>query len=149
MTLPENFNKSAILVDIKSKDKNGILKELAKLLSNAYEELSKDKIYSLLLAREELCSTAIDGGLAIPHAKTGEFKNLYGAFARSVKGVDFGAMDNSKTHLFFVLISPENSAGEHLMALAHISRLFQEKKFRKQILKVESKNEIWNLLTKE
>ncbi|MBU1537449.1 PTS sugar transporter subunit IIA [Myxococcota bacterium] len=139
--------KKAILPEMKSRDKEGAIGELAQLLSNAYDNLDTKELYNLLLAREELCSTAMDGGMAIPHAKTSSVHGICGAFARSINGVEYGSSANEKTHLFFVLISPDKSAGLHLMALAQISRSFQDPTFRERIMQVNTVDEIYHLIT--
>ncbi|MBU1241128.1 PTS sugar transporter subunit IIA, partial [Myxococcota bacterium] len=68
-------------------------------------------------------------------------------FARSINGVEYGSSANEKTHLFFVLISPDKSAGLHLMALAQISRSFQDPTFRERIMQVNTVDEIYHLIT--
>jgi len=147
--ISEFISRAAILAEMKSHDKEGAIGELAGLLAAAYDDLDAKEIYNLLLAREELCSTAMDCGMAIPHAKTASVGTIRGAFARSTAGVDFGASDQGKTHLFFVLVSPDKSAGMHLMALAQISRTFQDPNFREKVLQVASADDIYSLLTGE
>ena len=137
------ISPKAILPELKSEDREGALGELSQLLSTAYPELSAKLVYDLLLAREELCSTAMDYGIAIPHAKVGDISNIHGAFAKSTNGVDFGLSTGEKTHIFFVLISPEKSASAHLMALAQISRNFQSEEYRNKIMTLSTKKELF------
>jgi mannitol/fructose-specific phosphotransferase system IIA component (Ntr-type) len=140
------ISSDAIITELKSSDRDGVLGELANILSNSYPSIPKDHIFTLLRAREELCSTAMDFGMAIPHAKIDQVEQTCGAFARSSAGIEFGSSKEEKTHLFFVLVSPANNASNHLMALAQISRSFQNKGFREKISTIDGKINIYNLL---
>ncbi len=119
---------------------------MADHLARCHPELASLDIFRLLRAREELSSTAMESGLAIPHAKVPRMERMYGAFGRSRKGVPFGAPDGSLSHLFFVLLSPERNAGGHLMALASISRIFRDEERRRALLHAPSAAEIHRLL---
>ena len=76
--------------------------------------------------RERLGSTAIGDGIAIPHGKLRGISRILGVFGRSPQGVDFDSLDGNPTHLFFLLVAPEDSASLHLKALARVSRLFKD-----------------------
>ena len=136
----------AIESNLKGTTREEILRELSNLLVASYPELAMLDVGRLLQAREELSSTAMDGGLAIPHAKVPRLERMMGAFGRSLAGVHFGAPDGGRTHLFFVLISPERNAGGHLMALAHISRIFKDEDRRKALLEAGTSEVIYQLL---
>ena len=99
-------------------------------LARALSHVDSEKLSKVLLEREKIGSTAIGEGVAIPHGKLPEVDRVYGVFARSPEGVDFDSVDGYRTHLFFLLVAPENSPGDHLKALARISRLLQDADFR-------------------
>ena len=80
-----------------------------------------------------LQSTGIGEGVAIPHGKLPGLQRLLASFARSRAGVDFESIDGQPTHLFFLLVVPEHSGGQHLKALARISRFFRDAGFRKRL----------------
>ncbi len=141
------ISSDAVCTDLKSTDREGAIGELAHLLHEAYPELKAKTVYNLLLARERLCSTAMESGMAIPHAKVSDLSQLKGAIALSKEGVDFCAPTGEKTHIFFVLISPENAAGQHLMALAQISRAFHSPQSREKIMKSTSPKELYAVIT--
>jgi PTS system nitrogen regulatory IIA component len=103
----------------------------------------------VLNEREKLGSTGIGEGVAIPHGKVGGLPKLVAAFAVSHAGVDFEAIDGKPSQIFFALVAPENSAGIHLKALARISRLFKNAKFRGQILEAKDAQEIYQLIVQE
>ncbi|MBN2725482.1 MAG: PTS sugar transporter subunit IIA [Deltaproteobacteria bacterium] len=140
------IKKNAIFPGMKSRTGDGILRELADNMSSCTEDISSNDIYDLLQKRESLCSTAIDGGLAIPHAKTNLVKGICGVLATSRDGIDFGSPDGKLTKIFFVLLSPENSTGDHLRALSQISRLFKDPSVREKIISMKTSEEIWQFL---
>jgi len=74
---------------------------------------------------------------------------IYGVFARSQEGVDFKSLDGEPTHLFFVLIAPENAAADHLKALARISRLLKDTGFRQRLMTGKSPQELFTLISEE
>ena len=91
-----------------------------------------ERLVEVLWERERLGSTAIGDGIAIPHGKLPALKSVLGAFGRHVAGVDFESLDGSPTQLFFLLVAPEDSVGQHLKALARVSRLLKDRGFRDQ-----------------
>ncbi len=125
--------ETAILPDLKSHDKTAVLKEISEAIHQQHETLPEAEIYQLLSEREKLGSTGIGNGVAIPHGKHSKLDHLIVVFARSRDGVNFESQDGEPTHLFFVLIAPEDSAGLHLKALAKLSRLLKNPDFRKRL----------------
>jgi PTS system nitrogen regulatory IIA component len=111
--------------------------------------LEAPRLVQILLDRERLGSTAVDDGVAIPHGRLPGLPALAAAFGRSRAGVDFRSADGKKTHLFFALFAPENSAGTHLKALARISRLCRLPTFRAAILAAPDAAAIFRLLEVE
>jgi PTS system nitrogen regulatory IIA component len=101
------------------------------------------------LERERLGSTGIGGGIAIPHGKLGALKSLLMAFGRSRKGVEFDAMDGKPTHLFFLLLAPEDSTGAHLKMLARISRSLKNSVFRERLMTAADGRELYMVIQKE
>ncbi len=125
----------AISSDIRSQNKEEVIRELVGLLVQAGSIKEKDinKLVQILLKRESLGSTGIGQGVAIPHGKFDCVTKLVGAFGVSRTGVQFDSLDGEPVHLFFLLIAPEDSAGPHLKALARISRLLKDKHFREKL----------------
>ena len=103
----------------------------------------------ILADRERLASTAIGDGVAIPHGKLPSLQRLVGCVARSPRGVDFDSMDGRPTHVFFVLLAPENSTGIHLKALARISRLFKDPEFRTRLMQAQGAPEMFRVIADE
>jgi len=101
------------------------------------------------LAREALGSTGIGQGIGIPHAKSQYVKTLVAAFGLSKEGIDFESLDGEPTHIFFLLLAPEDSAGPHLKALARISRLLKDKYVRDMLKNAKDEKDIVRIITDE
>ena len=148
MKLRDLLKPSAILGDLVSTEKEGVIRELSLSLNRLHPNLSHEDIAKVLFDREKLGSTGVGHGVAIPHGKIKTLDNLIGLFARSRRGVDFKSHDHRPAHLFFVLLAPENVGSQHLQALSRLSRLLKPDEFRKQLL--ESRPEqLFDLLVSE
>ncbi|RLA80511.1 MAG: PTS sugar transporter subunit IIA [Deltaproteobacteria bacterium] len=149
MKIVEILDEGAIVEEISSRDKKGVLEELVGVLVKEGRVPDGKEAIQVLLEREKLGSTGIGEGIAIPHGKLPDLKNVVCAFGRSRSGIDFEAVDNRPVHLFFLLLAPENSAGEHLKALARISRLLKDNHFRQRLLEAKDKKEIYEIIVEE
>jgi PTS system nitrogen regulatory IIA component len=87
--------------------------------------------------------------VAIPHGKLPGIKRVFAAFARSRQGVDFQSLDGEPTHLFFLLVAPEDSAGAHLKALARISRLLKDESFRTRLMQAPDAHTLFETIQQE
>ena len=149
MRISEFLSPEALIADLQARDKQAVLREMSAVLSRAHPSLKEERLVEVLREREKLGSTGIGEGVAIPHGKLPGLTNLVAAFGVSRQGVDFEAIDGKPTHLFFALVAPENSAGVHLKALARISRLFKNPRFRASILEAASAADIHALIVQE
>ena len=125
MKILDVLKKEAVLTDLKAGDKKGVLEELATPLARI-AGLAHHDLVKVLLERERLGSTGIGGGIGIPHGKLKNLDQLVLGVGISRNGVDFDSMDSRPTHIFFLLVTPENSTGIHLKVLAQISRLLKD-----------------------
>ena len=151
MKLSEFLCKKAISVDLKQKTKKEVVQELIGLLvdSDVVDKKNKGKIFDVIIAREELGSTAIGQGVAIPHAKFDGINKLVASLGISKEGVDFDSLDGEPAHIFFLLIAPVDSAGPHLKALARISRLLKDKFFRDSLKAADNTKAVLKLIALE
>ncbi|SET86483.1 PTS sugar transporter subunit IIA [Stigmatella erecta] len=149
MRIAEFLSPQAIIADMQSRTKTEVLRELSAALVRAHPNLQEDKLAEVLREREKLGSTGIGEGVAIPHGKLPGMTQLLATFGVSRQGLDFEAIDGKPTHLFFALVAPENSAGVHLKALARISRLFKNPRFRAAILEAPTAADIHALIVQE
>jgi len=145
------LNPKAISADLQATDKKGVIKELLDLLIKAGDIDSKDRdtILDVIMEREALGSTGIGLGIGIPHGKSDRVKNLIASFGISVKGVDFDSLDGEPSHIFFLLLAPQDTAGPHLKALARISRLLKEKYIRDALRKSADPKDVLKIIKEE
>ena len=149
MKIVDILNKDCIIPELRSRTKKEVLEELTGALVNCKANLNKEALVEVLLERERLGSTGIGDGIAIPHGKIQDLDELILSFGRSSQGIEFDSMDGRPTHLFFLLIAPENSAGIHLRALAKISRLLKSTHFRQRLLAAGTIEEIFQVIQEE
>ncbi|NQT22893.1 MAG: PTS sugar transporter subunit IIA [Candidatus Omnitrophica bacterium] len=151
MKIMDFLKKKAVTADLKSKDKKSAVKELVELLSKAgaIKPKEKESLVKTIMEREALGSTGIGQNIGIPHGKSPNVKELVAAFGLSKQGVNFESLDGEPTHIFFLLIAPEESAGPHLKALARISRLLKDKYFRDMLKDAKDEKELIKILGDE
>ena len=148
MKILDVMPKEAILDDLKSQNKMGLLEELVTPLA-ASTGLNSDDLVRVLRERERLGSTGIGGGIGIPHGKIKGLESLVLGFGLSRKGIDFESIDGEPTHIFFVLITPEDSTGLHLKLLARISRILKNDHFKERLLNAADRDEIFEIIKQE
>ena len=149
MKIMDILLKDAVILDIESTGKREVLAELSESAAQAEASLEADRLFQVLLDRENLQSTGIGDGVAIPHGKMPGLARLVASFARSQAGVDFESIDGQQTHLFFLLVVPEHSGGQHLKALARISRFFRDAEFRKALIEAQSREDIFGAIEEQ
>jgi len=148
MKILDVLQKEAIISDLKAQDKKGILEELVAPITNITGVNHKDLV-RVLMDRELLGSTGIGGGIGIPHGKLKQLESLALGFGLSRKGVDFESMDNQPTHIFFLLVTPENSTGLHLKMLARISKILKHDQIKEKLLTAADSDEIFSIIREE
>jgi PTS system nitrogen regulatory IIA component len=149
MKITEILSADMVVPEVGGTTKPQVLRELARPLANKYKEFDLAAVTAVLAERERLGSTAIGDGIAIPHGKMAGVKQILGIFGRHRQGVDFESLDGRPTHLFFVLVAPEDSTSLHLKALARVSRLFKDGSFRERLLAARDADEIFRLIAEE
>jgi PTS system nitrogen regulatory IIA component len=146
MQLADYLDRDLILPNLKSETKPEVLGEMLVPLEEKLEGFDRDKAKDILLEREKLGSTGIGNGVAIPHGKMEELDNILLVVGRSLRGVDFDALDREPCTILFLVLAPENVAGTHLRLLAHISRLLKEPEFRESFMESRDREGLYALL---
>ena len=150
MKLMDFLISEAIEPNMKSMNKTDAIKELAAMLKTTGTIADDEIVARVVLEREELGSTGIGEGIAVPHGKSDAVDNVVAVFGRSEKGIDFKSeVDNIPVRLVFLLVAPMGSSGPHLLALARISRLLKSKDFRERLIKAKSKSDILEIFKSE
>ena len=139
----------AVVDGLRSETKEGVLCELSEAVCRLMPSLSPERLAAILMEREALGSTGIGEGVAIPHGKVPGIDRLVALFGRSREGVQFSSLDGKPARLFFLVVAPENSAGMHLKALARISRLLKDERFRRKLLAAEGADGLLQALREE
>ena len=142
MKLSDYLPESHIIVGLKGKRKIEIIEELLKVMLD--RNLIEDYEMALndILSREGYLSTGLENGLAIPHAKTRGINDLSMVFGLVSDGVEFETLDGKPAHLIFLVLSPVDTSGPHIQALALISRNLKNASTRNQIMNAKSAAEV-------
>jgi PTS system nitrogen regulatory IIA component len=135
--------------NLQARNKDEVLAELAETITKGGLNIDTANIVAVLQQREKLGSTGIGDGVAIPHGKIGALEELIVSFGRSKAGVSFDSMDGKPVHLFFLLLAPENSAGQHLKALAKISKMLKAGNFRKKLIEAKTKSDLYEIIIEQ
>jgi PTS system fructose-specific IIA component/PTS system nitrogen regulatory IIA component len=140
--------RDAIRADLDAVDKEGAIREMVRALvdTKRVDANEFESIVKAILKREELGSTGIGRGVAVPHTKHPSVDRLVGTVAVSPAGVDFASLDGEVVHLFFLLISPPDRPGDHLRALENISRQLRDDTFCRFLKQAKNSDDIATLL---
>lgn len=149
MQMDQIFKIGFLNENMLAKTKTEALEELVNALIKGGLKLNCAKVIEVLQQREKLGSTGIGDGLAIPHGKIPSLDEIVVAFGRSKKGVDFDSLDGKPVHIFFLLLAPENSVGQHLKALARISKMLKKANFRQKLIETDSKSDLYKLIIEQ
>jgi mannitol/fructose-specific phosphotransferase system IIA component (Ntr-type) len=149
MKLAKALARETIIAELSSHDRRGAFGEMTRRLVAAGAFSGTEDLVGRLEEREALESTGIGSGVAIPHARTKAVSRVVLGVARSRAGLDFQAGDGVPVHLIFLLVSPESAAGEHLAALARISRLVRHRDFCRELLAASGSEEMLDVIVRE
>lgn len=149
MNISEIINENLICLELMSPTKHSVIFELVQILEQENVITSTKSFLEDVIERENLSSTGIGYGIAIPHAKSRFVKKPALVFGRSEKGIDFQSMDHEKVYLFFMIAMPEEGSNAHLKILAELSRKLMKESFRDALMHANSKKEVLAYLIKE
>ena len=148
MKFVDFINREAIRTQVEADAKDDVIRGMAGSLREAGKigDEQFESIVEAILKREELGSTGIGRGVAVPHTKHPSVGELVGAVAVSEEGVDFDSLDGEKVHLLFLLVSPPDRPGDHLRALENISRQLRNEQFCSFLKQSKEPDDVWQLL---
>ncbi|WP_153555468.1 PTS sugar transporter subunit IIA [Roseimaritima sediminicola] len=148
MKFSDFISTKAIRADLESESKEAVIRELVQSLLDAGDINADEQedIIAAIMKREELGSTGIGRGVAVPHTKHPSVDKLVGTVGISVDGVDFNSLDGEKVQLFFLLVSPPERPGDHLRALENISRQLRDDAFCRFLKQSKTPDDIQQLL---
>lgn len=148
MKFSDFIQNDAIIARLSGKTREDVISEMVASLKNAcgYTDEQERKIYDALIAREELSTTGVGHGVAVPHAKTDAVDRTVGMIAVSEDGVDFSSLDCEKVKLFFLILSPSSRAGEHLRSLEYITPFIRDESFCRSLFAAEKNEDVVQIL---
>ena len=149
MRIVDLIDKNSIKLNLVSTNKLDVVDELVDLVYKSGNLNNKDEYKKAILAREELSTTAIGEGVAIPHAKNKSVNKACLALGISKEGIDYEAFDDSLSHLFFMIAAPDGANDTHLEVLSRLSTILMDEDFRNELINASSVDELLNLINKK
>ena len=148
MKLRDFIVEKAICPDIQAVDKRSAIRELVTEMADAgaMDSADVDGLVRAIMKREDVGSTGIGKGVAVPHSKHPSVSKLTGTVGRSVRGVEFSALDGKPVNIIFLLVSPPDSTGPHIKALEYIFSLLNDDDFCRFMMAATKKKDIIDLL---
>jgi PTS system fructose-specific IIC component len=138
--------QDAIVLDLKAQEKIGVIRELAQLLIERALVTDPEEFYAAIFKRENLESTGIGHGVAIPHARTKAVKQLVLAFGRSNAGVDFNSLDGKPCFDIFLIASPEDKKSEYIATLARLSKFLRRDEVRSDLARAQNAEQVIEII---
>jgi PTS system nitrogen regulatory IIA component len=147
MEITEFLTPDRVLLDMRPRDKVQLMGEIARHFARSVPGLRAEAVETALLAREQLGSTGLGSGFALPHARIEGLGAYLGLFVRLAKPIEFEAIDGKPVQLVFVLLIPAETDVPHVAALAAISRRFRDTGLVTKLGKVKTQVEAFGFLT--
>jgi fructose-specific phosphotransferase system IIA component len=149
MNVSDILKVEKVKVDFNSTDKFGVINELIDLFTDDPHVNDLDEMRNAIIDREEIQSTGVGSGFAIPHAKTDGAKDMIAAFGRLSDPIEFDSIDEKPVNLVFLMVAKESAVGPHIQMLSRISRLMSKDSFREALINAETSEEIYDLFINE
>lgn len=150
MKVSDLLNKDMVILELEQDRKENVLKEMVAQIKQIHKFIKEKDLFEKLVEREELGSTAIGAGVAIPHCKLRSVKESLVLLAVSRKGVDFHSVDGNAAHIFFLVVSPPEYPSVNLQILAAIAHLVRKaESLQEHILAAESPADILEVIREE
>ncbi len=146
VTLSELVQRDLIITELKSREKQGVIKEMIAPFPQAGVVESKEAFLEAIEKREEIESTAIGNGIAIPHGRSTGVKRMAIGIGRSNQGVDFEALDAQPVHLIFMIAAPPSARQEYLQTVAKVARLLKSKPWKEKLLKARTVDDLLQVI---
>jgi fructose-specific phosphotransferase system IIA component len=146
LQLTELLSPERIKIPLVSSSKDEILAELVEVVARNASVRDPDGVLRAVREREEVLSTGIGSGVAIPHGKSSAVTELSLVAGVQPQGIDFEALDGKAVNLFFLLVGPESAAGQHVKALSRISRLLRRDIFRIRLTEATTPEQFYSII---
>jgi len=145
MDIEALLDRRAITPKVGASTKRQALSLIAETAARRFG-LDAGEVLEALSAREQVGSTGVGAGVALPHARLEGLSRMRGVFMRLEAPVDYDAVDGQPVDLLFALFAPADAGSEHLQALAHVSRLLRQAELRQQLRQARTSDTLYALL---
>jgi len=142
----ELLSPRCIKVPLESREKREVIGELIELLVSVKKLPHREVIFDALIEREEFGSTGIGHGVALPHAKCPEAKDIYLACGLSPQGINFDALDRELVYIFFLILYPPTASGRYLKVMSILNRILIRATAREELLRAKTGDEVYAVL---
>ena len=146
MTLQDILTLDCTQCAVPVHSKKRLLEKICQLAANQLGDCNPSDLLDSLLNRENMGSTGIGNGIAIPHGRLEHTDKVIAVFLTTEQAIDFDAIDNKPVDIFVCLFVPQNNTQEHLDILQSIAKLLSDRKTAKQVRKCTSKQAMFNLI---
>jgi PTS system fructose-specific IIC component len=147
LTLSKQISPQRIILNLVSRTKEDAIRELVQAVPSATKIHDKEELIKRVLEREQIETTGIGEGIAIPHARTDAVEGICICLGISPKGIDYGSIDNEPVHILIMLAANESAHEDYLNTLACVASLFNDKKFCQDIISCTEPTKVLRLLT--
>ena len=144
MKISDILTDTLVATGLKGDSKKEIIDAMIDLVASSPKVTDKEKVRKAIFEREEIMSTGVGNGFAIPHGKTDAVTDIVAAFAVTAEPIDYQSLDEKPVRLVFLLVGKDNLVGPHIKLLSRISRLMNKEEFRKRLLDLKTPAEILN-----
>lgn len=149
MKISELLTENLVVTHLEGNSKDDIINAIVDLVATSPKVIDKDKVREAVFEREQIMSTGVGDGFAIPHGKTDAVSDIVAAFAITAEPIDYESLDEKPVRLVFLLVSKVNMVGPHIKLLSRISRLMNKAEFRNKLLEVRSPKDIIEMFKQE
>ncbi|MCX7956689.1 MAG: PTS sugar transporter subunit IIA [Endomicrobia bacterium] len=149
MKIMSFLDTRCVVLPLKSKEKKAIIRELIEVLAQNNRVKDKEEAFRSVMKRENIGSTGVGSGVAIPHGRCSAVDKLVGAIGISPEGVDFNSLDGEPVHFVFLILSPLEATGDYLRAISAVARFFKDRFFRESLKNVSSVEEAIKIIKQE
>ncbi|MCS7230613.1 MAG: PTS sugar transporter subunit IIA [Elusimicrobiota bacterium] len=149
MKIMSFLDPKCVVFPLKSKEKKAIIRELIEVLAQNNRVKDKEEAFRSVMKRENIGSTGVGSGVAIPHGRCSAVDKLVGAIGISPEGVDFNSLDGEPVHFVFLILSPLEATGDYLRAISAVARFFKDRFFRESLKNVSSAEEAIKIIKQE
>jgi fructose-specific phosphotransferase system IIA component len=149
MKISDILTDSLVATGLAGTSKKQIIDGMIDLVATSPKILDREKVRKAIFEREEIMSTGVGNGFAIPHGKTDAVTDIVAAFAVTAQPIDYQSLDEKPVRLVFLLVGKDNLVGPHIKLLSRISRLMNKEEFRTRLLGLSTKEEILEAFKQE